>query len=317
MTGHEHSYERSHLMANFETKAIKSKSNTLRLVPGASFSVVAGLGGDSIRPWRNGSQLNPWWAATAALDNGVNYGALLCEYGMGRHGPLVSNCVFRDIDGVEWDRFKIRVERSSKKSGGVQSADIKTDRFMEHAVSGIESFYNGIPTVVHTENNGIPTGTDTENNGIPTETHTEKLSLTEGTFHLLSFRLHQPGVTTVSESPITSIHLQMMITMPRNLSTTGNIHISAGGSQSNLSPTSHQSVLYLAPKIVSQSLDGIESGEVWVSKNLIDLFDIETLTDLTALTLKVSGSDVDEEISILGHHPDLLTCVLPTLVVIY
>ena len=65
-TGHEHSYERTHLMKNFETQQVKSKSSVLKVKPGASFSAVTGLGGESIRPWIESAQFNPWWASTVS-----------------------------------------------------------------------------------------------------------------------------------------------------------------------------------------------------------------------------------------------------------
>lgn len=41
-------------------------SNVLSVRPGYTFSVVAGLGGDSIRPWFSNLQENPWWAVTVS-----------------------------------------------------------------------------------------------------------------------------------------------------------------------------------------------------------------------------------------------------------
>lgn len=75
-TSHEHSYERTHLLSSFENQTIVSTSEILDVRPGHSFSVVSGLGGQSIRPWVDSLNQNPWWASTAALDNGANYGIL-------------------------------------------------------------------------------------------------------------------------------------------------------------------------------------------------------------------------------------------------
>ncbi|KAI9336637.1 Metallo-dependent phosphatase-like protein [Zopfochytrium polystomum] len=71
ITSHEHSYERTHLMADFERQVIASTDNTLHVRPGRSFVAVSGMGGQSIRYWKDGNQLNPWWAATAAMDVSV------------------------------------------------------------------------------------------------------------------------------------------------------------------------------------------------------------------------------------------------------
>jgi hypothetical protein len=70
-TSHEHSYERTHLMASFENKTISSTKNELHIMPGHTFAFVSGLGGDSIRYWKEGNEKNPWWAAKAALDVSV------------------------------------------------------------------------------------------------------------------------------------------------------------------------------------------------------------------------------------------------------
>ncbi|KAL2917821.1 hypothetical protein HK105_202694 [Polyrhizophydium stewartii] len=106
LTSHEHSYARTHLMSDFEGTQIASTSNTLVVQPGRSFVALAGLGGDSIRYWKDGLQNNPWWAATAAMDNGVNYGALLCVF---HHKGKIdrANCKFKDIDGKTWDKFTV------------------------------------------------------------------------------------------------------------------------------------------------------------------------------------------------------------------
>ena len=103
-TGHEHSYERTHLMSSFSNLSVQSTSSSLHIKPGSSFAFVSGLGGDSIRAWHNNSHLNPWWAATAALDNGVNFGALMCELEEQR-----GRCEFNDIDGNRWDAFEMTV----------------------------------------------------------------------------------------------------------------------------------------------------------------------------------------------------------------
>ncbi|KAI8921572.1 hypothetical protein BC831DRAFT_476556 [Entophlyctis helioformis] len=105
-TSHDHSYARSHLMADFENTIIASNSSTLRVSPGYSFVAVSGLGGDSIRYWKDGREKSPWWAKTAAMDNGVNYGGLLCTFNLLGDSKR-AKCKFQDIDGNVWDRFKI------------------------------------------------------------------------------------------------------------------------------------------------------------------------------------------------------------------
>ncbi|KAJ3095676.1 hypothetical protein HDU97_006609 [Phlyctochytrium planicorne] len=125
VTAHEHSYERTKAMKAFEgsilgengmvteTRLGRGKGqrggdgdDVLKLFPGQSFAFVSGLGGDSIRSWKDGLEKKPWWAATAALDNGVNYGALLCTI-QPASAVATANCTFYDVAGEVWDRFTI------------------------------------------------------------------------------------------------------------------------------------------------------------------------------------------------------------------
>jgi hypothetical protein len=95
-------------MSNFANHSIaKQTYHSAHVEPGKSFVVVSGLGGDSIRPWFKDLHWSKWWASTAALDIGVNYGALLCTL----QEPTLfdGQCEFRDIDGNTWDRFKVSV----------------------------------------------------------------------------------------------------------------------------------------------------------------------------------------------------------------
>jgi hypothetical protein len=106
LTGHEHSYARTHLMSNFELTQVASTANTLVLEPGKTFCTVAGLGGKDIRNWDRGANENPWWAACAAEDNGVDYGALLCTFNLDGDARRAA-CQFSDISGRTWDSFLI------------------------------------------------------------------------------------------------------------------------------------------------------------------------------------------------------------------
>jgi hypothetical protein len=106
MTAHEHSYERTYLMSDFENHIIATTNRTLNIQPGKTYATVSGLGGDSIRSWKNGNHLYSWWAALSALDTGTNYGALLCTFNKG--GNLKkAKCHFTDIDGEVWDEYTV------------------------------------------------------------------------------------------------------------------------------------------------------------------------------------------------------------------
>jgi hypothetical protein len=113
-TGHEHSYSRTHLMDNFEAKAISSPSSILRIRPGRSFAFVSGLGGKGVRRQRRGG---PWWAAIHTRDQGARHGALFCKFADGARARRAS-CYFKDIDGAIADRFIIiNEEREDLKPG--------------------------------------------------------------------------------------------------------------------------------------------------------------------------------------------------------
>lgn len=103
-------------MSSFTNHSVaKQGYHKIHVKRGESFAVVSGLGGDSIRSWYKDLHWAKWWASTAALDNGVNYGALLCT--LQEPSLFEGNCEFRDIDGNVWDRFRVSVEEPRKKVG--------------------------------------------------------------------------------------------------------------------------------------------------------------------------------------------------------
>ena len=105
-TGHEHSYERTHLMNNIETRSIASTSDTLRIELGKTFVFVSGLGGRSIRHQDNELADNPWWATVYTATQEANFGALFCTFNeMGVKGRAY--CYFKDINGKIADAFDI------------------------------------------------------------------------------------------------------------------------------------------------------------------------------------------------------------------
>ena len=107
-TGHEHSYERTHLMDNFETQSIASTSNILSIEKGRTFVFVSGLGGQSIRGQDDELAANPWWAAVYTAAQGANFGALFCTFN--ENGVAnKAHCYFKDIGGVIPDEFDLLV----------------------------------------------------------------------------------------------------------------------------------------------------------------------------------------------------------------
>jgi len=112
-TGHEHSYGRTHLMSSFSEYTIASTSNNLQVNEGNSFCFVQGLAGRDIRDY-SGNQREDWWAATAAGDDGVEYGPLYCTFNV--NGILGNaSCFFMDIDGAIWDNFTITNTNGNKQ----------------------------------------------------------------------------------------------------------------------------------------------------------------------------------------------------------
>ena len=105
-TADEHSYSRTHLMDNFETQSIASKSDVLHIEPGKSFVFVSGLGGHSIRVQNGQLAGNPWWAAVYTADQGADYGALFCVLNLDGV-EYRGYCYFKDLNGAIADAFGV------------------------------------------------------------------------------------------------------------------------------------------------------------------------------------------------------------------
>ncbi len=111
-TAHEHSYSRTHLMANFETQSIASTSSTLQIEKGKSFAFVSGLGGIGIRSQNDALAANPWWAAVYTSRQSADFGALFCTFN--ENGvENRAHCYFKDIGGAVPDQFDLQVTLSS------------------------------------------------------------------------------------------------------------------------------------------------------------------------------------------------------------
>ena len=105
-TAHEHSYQRTHLMDNFETQSIASTSKVLQLEMGKTVAFVSGLGGRSVKLTFDAPTANPWWASVYTSAQGANFGALFCEFNKDGDENK-AHCYFKDIDGVITDEFDI------------------------------------------------------------------------------------------------------------------------------------------------------------------------------------------------------------------
>eukprot|EP00002_Diphylleia_rotans_P009173 TRINITY_DN1920_c0_g1_i3.p1 TRINITY_DN1920_c0_g1~~TRINITY_DN1920_c0_g1_i3.p1 ORF type:complete len:501 (-),score=104.09 TRINITY_DN1920_c0_g1_i3:357-1859(-) len=120
-TAHEHSYSRTHLMSNFASQRVADTNNTLNLSPGFTFAFVSGIAGQSLRPWVDNAQKNPWWASCAATDNGVSDGALYCTFYVD-NDPRKATCFFKDRKGKVWDTFNMYSKLSAETPTAPASA---------------------------------------------------------------------------------------------------------------------------------------------------------------------------------------------------
>jgi hypothetical protein len=110
-TGHEHSYSRTHLLANVQNQVVASTEVPLVLAAddpatpedeGRSFAFVSGLGGKSIR---NQQQIDgPWWASVYTSDQGARPGALFGVFNY-EGDPNLARFYFKDVDGQIVDDF--------------------------------------------------------------------------------------------------------------------------------------------------------------------------------------------------------------------
>jgi 3',5'-cyclic AMP phosphodiesterase CpdA len=103
MMGHEHSYARSKVMSSFTNKKIYSNDkSTMTIGNGHTFSVVAGLGGKEIRDYESNLQMNTWWSKTGASNDGIKFGAVVCDFFSDR-----VDCAFKQVGGKNWDTFTV------------------------------------------------------------------------------------------------------------------------------------------------------------------------------------------------------------------
>lgn len=111
-TGHEHSYARTHLLSNISTQAVASTSNDFTITKGATFVLVSGLGGKTIRRQKTGGE---WWASIYASDcqpgddvckPNATHGALFAVLNVDGQ-PNKGIFYFKDIGGRVIDCFTV------------------------------------------------------------------------------------------------------------------------------------------------------------------------------------------------------------------
>ena len=287
-TGHEHSYERTHLMDNFQYQKIHNTENVLDVRGGQTFSAVVGLGGESIRWWQDDLEKNPWWAATASASNDVNFGALLCSFQLvskASNDKLSANCHFRDVDDRIFDNFTATVPKYPDAADHSFLLTNSVTPFHEIACKNFESFDRGGFKVYNTS----------------------LLSLQEGFRHDLDFDIGK------SIGPSSKVRLEVMVYRPsldRRIS--GKLIITA-----RKKAQKHPPLLVFQGNPIDDNVDRVnpvtadidtESGDVWISPNLLLSEDVKG-----DITISIEGFGFSKDVYIQGVHSNLTTCISPVL----
>lgn len=119
-TAHEHSYQRTKTLAEFDDPFIVSLrfgSTLLHVGPGSTFVFVSGLGGESIHRQRRCLPviLHPWqacqteWASIYMADQGATFGALFITFGVDGK-KRKGRGYFKNIHGEVVDSFEVLSE---------------------------------------------------------------------------------------------------------------------------------------------------------------------------------------------------------------
>lgn len=140
-TGHEHNYSRSKTLTDPENQAVDllqhplvggvpSNPNSLRVMPGASFAFVSGLGGRSMTsqarclPAAYPYGCNKEWGGIYTLSqtgNQSRYGALFIEFNVDGD-PYKARGYFKTTAGAVIDSFEIRADFQDADADGIQDA---------------------------------------------------------------------------------------------------------------------------------------------------------------------------------------------------
>lgn len=115
ITGHSHTYSRTHLMSDFKKPTVASTSGNLEITKGKSFAVVSGLGGRSIRKQKRN---DAWWAKAFGKGDSSD-GALFCTFEGNK-----ADCYFKDIRGKKRDKFTI----TNKTSGSPSAQNVSSSK---------------------------------------------------------------------------------------------------------------------------------------------------------------------------------------------
>ncbi|KAL1920937.1 uncharacterized protein VTP21DRAFT_11572 [Calcarisporiella thermophila] len=328
-TAHEHSYSRTHLMSNFESQKIESMNSSIQLRPGHSFAFVNGIGGEETRPWQNGMQNHPWWAAAGSSDNGISFGAMLCEFHINGQ-PNKAQCQFQDIDGKIWDDFDItshpkepaptdfhRKPKSHYREYPVASHDdVTLRRKIVKKASSRHSLYNTSFKIAESAPDYFPIAKSCNNEAY------EKNNLTRGSDVTLRFQ-GVKEMAAYSTKRLQNAHLQILV-IP------GSSHVNHIKSEKtvHLSISVRPAEEVVAERTLTISIQAplseFETGEIWVSPDISPLFTTTNGLDVlkNGLSLDIRGcvkknamdNTIDEDFEISAYSWGEKGCFAPTLV---
>ncbi len=106
VSGHDHSYTRTHLMSDFENQIIASREYPLEIGNGKTIAIVSGLGGLSVYDPVDSLAAKEWWAIVYTKKQDAEFGALFCTFHT-KDGESLALCYFKTISGKIIDRFEL------------------------------------------------------------------------------------------------------------------------------------------------------------------------------------------------------------------
>lgn len=317
-TGHEHSYSRTFLMSDFVNKTIVNHKSRLDLAPGRSFAFVSGLAGQSIRPWKDHSEDYPWWAATASRSNGVDYGAMICDF----RNDQNAHCRFEDLSGNVWDSFAMTSLLANADKSSIVNSDLSSvPMFLDKQITQSEKI------ALITENGNIRCADsglvlssvrNSEQDSIVFQTDSATDYAVPILLQFNDLQQLKPNMT------IDACHLQVLgLSAPQgifNVTIRGIINadiLSCRKASTNISAykTTEASISWISG--ISDEEEGLEAGEVWVSPNLKELVD-EILQhhkeSLSSLTLLIEPRSRTIGASFEAHS-SMNKCLAPSLTI--
>lgn len=135
VTGHEHTYSRTRTLVDTRRQKVDPDwpdPANVRIAPGATFVIVAGLGGYSIRnqdrcrPTTYPYGCNGEWAMIYTSDQNAQYGALFIEFHVDGD-PNKARGYFKNIDGEVVDRFTITSQMNRDQQEATSQAPARRE----------------------------------------------------------------------------------------------------------------------------------------------------------------------------------------------